>query len=148
MNRGAFWREAVPGPLLRAHENNERKISEVDTDSAAGAKRLEPLFRDAEEYRMFRQRHDNAKIARGDISKAEGPLFIGIDAGSTTTKGAVIDRDKKLLYSFYKGNEGNPLATTREMLKEIYSLSVLMMPCVTLNPCPSGLPIAIAVSPT
>lgn len=40
------------------------KISEVDTDSAAGAKRLEPLFRDAEEYRLFRQRHDNAKIAR------------------------------------------------------------------------------------
>ena len=98
------------------------KISKVDTDSAAGAKRLEPLFRDEEEYRLFRQRHDNAKIARGDISKAEGPLFLGIDAGSTTTKGAVIDRDKKLLYSFYKGNEGNPLATTREMLKEIYSL--------------------------
>ena len=46
----------------------------------------------------------------------------GIDAGSTTTKAALIDRDKKLLYSFYKSNEGNPLETTREMLKELYQL--------------------------
>ncbi|HIU27568.1 MAG TPA: 2-hydroxyglutaryl-CoA dehydratase, partial [Candidatus Fimisoma avicola] len=98
------------------------KISEVDTSATAGAKRLEPLFKNEEEYKQFRQRHDMARIARGDIREASGPLFLGIDAGSTTTKGAVIDKDKRLLYSFYKGNEGNPLATTREMLKEIYSL--------------------------
>ena len=96
----------------------------MDTDSAAGAKRLEPLFRDEEEYRLFRQRHDNAKIARGDIREASGPLFLGIDAGSTTTKGAVIDKDKRLLYSFYKGNEGNPLATTREMLRKYIRCSL------------------------
>lgn len=98
------------------------RISEVDTSSTAGAKRVEPLFRDEEEYRQFKERHDRARIKRSDISRAKGPLFLGIDAGSTTTKGALIDRDKNLLYSFYSGNEGNPLATTRQMLKEVYSL--------------------------
>ena len=98
------------------------RINRVDTASTAGAKRIEPLFKDEEEYRQFKERHALARIRRGDLSKARGPLFLGIDAGSTTTKGAVIDKDKNLLYSFYSSNEGNPLATTRQMLKEIYSL--------------------------
>ena len=88
----------------------------------AGAKRIEPLFKDEEEYEAFKERHARAKIERRDIKDAEGPLFLGIDAGSTTTKAALIDRDKKLLYSFYRGNEGNPLATTKQMLKEVYDL--------------------------
>lgn len=98
------------------------RISGVDKETISSAKRVEPLFSDEKEYEEFKERHDRAKIKRADIKEAEGPLFLGIDAGSTTTKAAVIDSEKRLLYSFYMGNEGNPLETTREMLKEVYSL--------------------------
>lgn len=98
------------------------RINGVDRKAVSGARRMEPLFKDEQEYEEFKARHDKAKIERGDIKDTAGPLFLGIDAGSTTTKAALIDRDKKLLYSFYKSNEGNPLETTREMLKELYQL--------------------------
>lgn len=98
------------------------RIEKVDNTVTGGAKRMNPLFKDEEEYKKFKARHDKAKIARGDIKDASGPVFLGIDAGSTTTKAALIDKDKKLLYSFYSGNEGNPLATAKEMLKEVYGL--------------------------
>ena len=92
----------------------------IRDSSTSAAKRIEPLFSNDEEYEEFKARHDKAKIKRGKISEAEGPLFLGIDAGSTTTKACLIDKEKRLLYSFYKGNEGNPLETTREMLKQLY----------------------------
>lgn len=98
------------------------KINRVDPMTTAGAKRVEPLFKDEEDYRKFKERHGKAKIARGDLKKASGAVFLGIDAGSTTTKAAIIDKDKRLLYSFYKGNEGNPLTTTKQMLEEVYNL--------------------------
>jgi len=98
------------------------RIKKADIKSVSGAQRMAPLFNDEKEYEEFKARHEKAKIIRGDISQAEGPLFLGIDAGSTTTKAALIDSSKKLLYSFYRGNEGNPLETTKEMLKEVYTL--------------------------
>ena len=96
------------------------KISSVDTAQTASAKRIEPLFKDEEEYIAFKERHAKAKIARGDLAEVKGPVFLGIDAGSTTTKAALIDKDKKLVYSFYRGNEGNPLEATKTMLEELY----------------------------
>lgn len=98
------------------------RISAVDSSETAGSKRIEPLFKDEEEYTVFKERHSKARIKRGDLSMASGAVFLGIDAGSTTTKAALIDSEKRLLYSFYKGNEGNPLETTRQMLKEVYRL--------------------------
>ena len=62
------------------------------------------------------------KIKRKDIKKAKGKVFLGIDAGSTTTKAALIDDDKNLLYSYYTSNEGKPLDATMNMFKELYSL--------------------------
>ncbi|MDD6880714.1 MAG: acyl-CoA dehydratase activase-related protein [Firmicutes bacterium] len=99
-----------------------KKISAVDTLKTESAKRVEPLFKDEEEYKQFKERHAKAVVAKADLSKAEGPVFLGIDAGSTTTKAVLIDQDKNLLYSFYRGNEGNPLETTKSMLSEVYSL--------------------------
>ena len=64
-------------------------------------KHIAPLFADEKEYEAFCARHDRDKIRRKDISTASGPVFLGIDAGSTTTKAALIDEDKNLLYSYY-----------------------------------------------
>ncbi|NLK72752.1 MAG: 2-hydroxyglutaryl-CoA dehydratase, partial [Clostridiales bacterium] len=85
-------------------------------------KYLPPLFKDNEEYDAFINRHNKNTIEKIDISQASGNCFLGIDAGSTTTKAALIDEEGRLLYSFYKNNEGKPLETTNEMLNELYGL--------------------------
>ncbi len=81
---------------------------------------LEPLFQDEKEYQAFRRRHQQSVAPRGELREARGPVFLGIDAGSTTTKAALIDREGRLLYSFYKNNEGSPLDATGEMLRDLY----------------------------
>lgn len=84
-------------------------------------KPLDPLFKSEEEYNSFKQRHDKAKVKRGDISKVNGDIFVGIDAGSTTTKLVAIDKDGTLLYSLYGSNNGNPLSSVISMVKELYT---------------------------
>lgn len=54
---------------------------------------------------------------KGTLDNFSGDCFIGIDAGSTTTKLVLIDNDGKLLYSLYGNNEGNPLKSVMGMLK-------------------------------
>ena len=98
------------------------RIEKVDPLAAASTKRVEPLFKDKAEYEEFKARHDKAKIKRKPLEQCSGALFLGIDAGSTTTKAALIDRDQNLVYSYYKNNEGNPLEATRELLTELYRL--------------------------
>ena len=96
------------------------RIEHADAAALSDTKHVAPLFADADEYNVFRDRHAKDTIRRKDIRKARGKLFLGIDAGSTTTKAALIDEDKNLLYSFYRGNEGKPLEATMTMLKEVY----------------------------
>lgn len=98
------------------------RIDNVDPLAAASTKRIEPLFRNRQEYEEFKTRHDMAKIKRKPLENCKGALFLGIDAGSTTTKAALIDKDENIVYSYYKNNEGNPLGATRELLSEVYRL--------------------------
>ena len=84
--------------------------------------RMEPLFSSKEEYNDFTVRHEKAKITQSDLKSYTGECFLGIDAGSTTTKAALIDTEGNLLYSFYDNNNGSPLATSIRAIKEIYSL--------------------------
>jgi len=83
-------------------------------------KSLAPLFINEEEYRQFQERHRQAKAARGDLASYCGHAFLGIDAGSTTTKAALIGENGELLYSKYCNNEGDPLAKSVAILKELY----------------------------
>ena len=83
---------------------------------------LKPLFSIDADYEEFKKRHDNDKVPRADLNSYTGDAFIGIDAGSTTTKLVLIDRDSNLLYSMYGSNEGNPLNSVIKMLKELYSI--------------------------
>ena len=85
-------------------------------------KRMQPLFKDEADYKEFTDRHDQYKVRRGDLSTYEGNVFLGIDAGSTTTKVALVGEDGSLLYSFYSSNNGSPLATAISSIKEIKSL--------------------------
>lgn len=82
--------------------------------------RLEPLFTDEEDYQEFVQRHGQEKVKRLELSKYSGNAFLGIDAGSTTTKVALVSEEGELLYSFYTSNEGNPLKVVIRALNEMY----------------------------
>ncbi len=98
------------------------KIEKADFAAMSDTKHMEPLFKDFADFQLFKHRHDKNKIKRKDIKRAKGRVYLGIDAGSTTTKAALIDDEKYLLYSFYKNNEGKPIEATMTMLKELYSL--------------------------
>lgn len=84
-------------------------------------KRLDPLFNNQKEYDKFTERHNKDCVKKGDLSAYQGNCFLGIDSGSTTTKAALVAEDGTLLYSFYSGNNGNPLTTIIDAIKDIYS---------------------------
>ena len=63
-------------------------------------KRLAPLFASQSDYADFCERHAKAVVGKGDLSSYHGNCFLGIDAGSTTTKLALIGENGELLYSF------------------------------------------------
>ena len=82
-------------------------------------KRLDPLFADNEEYDEFCKRHKKAVVKKSDIRTYKGNCFLGIDAGSTTTKLALIGEEGELLYSFYANNMGNPIQTAMQAISEM-----------------------------
>ena len=85
-------------------------------------KRLEPLFKSEQEYNEFVDRHSYATVDKEDIKNYKGEIFLGIDAGSTTTKLALISKDGKLLYSFYQNNNGNTIETAKSAIKNIKNI--------------------------
>jgi len=82
--------------------------------------RMTPLFESDADYTAFCERHATNTVKKANLSEYEGNCFLGIDAGSTTTKAALIGEDGSLLYSFYSNNNGSPLKTTLKAIKEIY----------------------------
>ena len=81
---------------------------------------LPPLFRDQAEYDAFVKRHEGADVPRGSLKDYQGPVYIGIDAGSTTIKAVVMGSDGSLLCTFYQGNTGNPVPLVRDFLMDLY----------------------------
>ena len=120
---------AAVGAAMNAKEHAEIfSLDKLIADLSGGikmkfeVKRMQPLFKDEADYKEFTDRHDQYKVRRGDLSTYEGNVFLGIDAGSTTTKVALVGEDGSLLYSFYSSNNGSPLATAISSIKEIKSL--------------------------
>ena len=98
-----------------------KKLEEsVETTTAVDT--MPPLFNNQEEYDAFCARHNANHPPEVDAKTYTGPAWLGIDAGSTTTKLALITADGGLLYTYYHSNEGNPVAIVLEQLKEIYAL--------------------------
>ena len=82
----------------------------------------DPLFASKEEYNEFTERHKKCDLEYADINTYEGGAYLGIDAGSTTTKLVLITPEGKLLYQHYTSNKGRPLDVVTDKLKEMYSL--------------------------
>ncbi len=82
--------------------------------------RLAPLFESEDEYATFKARHDREVVPKGDLSTYHGRVFIGIDAGSTTMKAAVVGERGELLYTWYDVNNGDVLGTARKIMDDIF----------------------------
>jgi len=96
------------------------RLDEINNIDISGNKGLEPLFKDFNEYEEFTHKHEKNSVEKVDINKVKGNVYLGIDAGSTTTKATLIDEDGNLVYSYYSSNEGSPLETSIRVLKDIY----------------------------
>ncbi|GAA0392494.1 acyl-CoA dehydratase activase-related protein [Paenibacillus motobuensis] len=81
---------------------------------------LPRLFQDKLELQQFRERHAQASVPKEELLDYQGPLFLGIDAGSTTTKIVLTGTEDELLYTFYDSNHGNPLESVRLGLQAMY----------------------------
>ncbi|MBE6972666.1 MAG: 2-hydroxyglutaryl-CoA dehydratase [Ruminococcaceae bacterium] len=95
---------------------------ESSVDSTTLMDTMPALFDNREEYDAFVARHNASAPPREDVGDYAGDAFLGIDAGSTTTKMALVTGDGSLLYTYYHSNQGNPVAIVLEQLKEIYRL--------------------------
>ncbi len=82
-------------------------------------KRMEPLFENHEAYAAFARRHRRARVRRGDLAAYRGNAFLGVDAGSTTTKLALIGEAGELLWHSYAGNQGSPIRTAIDALADL-----------------------------
>uniref|UniRef100_UPI0025CFD616 acyl-CoA dehydratase activase-related protein n=1 Tax=uncultured Slackia sp. TaxID=665903 RepID=UPI0025CFD616 len=82
--------------------------------------RLAPLFEGEEDYAEFKRRHGTEKVRRGDLASYEGTAYLGIDAGSTTFKAALISEDGALLWSHYASNKGDVLGCAKSALAAMY----------------------------
>ena len=107
-----------------------------DIKIEAETTRMQPLFENQAEYDKFIQKHSIHSVKKGSLADYEGDCFLGVDAGSTTTKVAVIGEDGTLLYSFYSSNNGNPLKTTIRSIKEITEM--LPDSARIVNSCSTG----------
>ncbi len=81
--------------------------------------RLRALFLGSAEIADFRERHGRARARRIELSRARGPCFLGIDAGSTTTKAVLVDSAGAIAWSAYEGNGGSPLSVAVRMVTEL-----------------------------
>ena len=103
-------------------EKLKAKIQMLKTSHDTTTNPLKPLFVTDSEYEEFKERHNKDVVKKGDLTKYHGDCFVGIDAGSTTTKLVVTDNEGTLLYSLYENNGGNPLKSVMGMLKKLYSV--------------------------
>lgn len=115
------------GAAIASRRENPESLAEIanrlrGSRDAVGAEiwRLPPLFTGFDDLAAFRDRHARHSIPRKDLEFHQGPCYLGIDAGSTTTKAVLIDQAGNLLYSYYGSNQGSPIDSTIRILKDMY----------------------------
>ena len=119
---------AAIGSALNAKEDTSYSMDDMVNKLShkivmdAEVSRLDPLFKNEDDYNFFKKRQDQYKVKTRKLDGYKGKAFLGIDAGSTTTKCALISEDGDLLYSFYSSNNGSPLKTAISSIQEIYKL--------------------------
>ena len=101
-------------------ETLNKRLPALNEVSVTEVERLVPLFENEKQLAEFKTRHEKNKAKRKELNGFKGNCYLGIDAGSTTTKVTLIDDNGDLLYSHYGSNEGSPLNSTVKILKDVY----------------------------
>jgi len=133
---------AAMGAALEAAEENGKSLSDLIALLEKGVQgsfempRVQPLFRDRMEYDEFCERHSKAVVTKKELSDYKGNCFLGIDAGSTTTKLVLIGEKGELLYRFYANNQGNPILTAQHAVLELKEK--LGAECKIVRSCSTG----------
>ena len=96
-------------------------IDALGDTQGAEVERLSPLFASEDEYAEFKERHNKEVVPKGDPASYAGErVFIGIDAGSTTMKAAMVGEDGQLLHTWYGNNNGDILGTAKVIMADFY----------------------------
>ncbi|MCI5994140.1 MAG: 2-hydroxyglutaryl-CoA dehydratase, partial [Clostridiales bacterium] len=133
---------AAMGAALEAGNASAAGISALISRLKQGVRvafempRLEPLFDGETAYAAFRARHASAVVEKQELGGYEGNCFLGIDAGSTTTKLALIGNGGQLLFSYYANNQGNPIETAKNAMRELQK--VLPVHAKIVRSCSTG----------
>jgi predicted CoA-substrate-specific enzyme activase len=116
-------------------DNFRKRLEEMDSTVGHEVGRMNPLFESEEDYEQFKLRHKQASAPKQELAAYKGNCFLGIDAGSTTTKMALVSQDGALLFSRYGSNQGRPLELIIDYLKDLYAKlpdgAVIANSCVT-----------------
>ena len=96
---------------VEAYEHREHKTVK---------KTLGALFETTADHDAFVARHERASIPERSIEDYVGPAYLGIDAGSTTTKLVLLSEDNAILHYYYSSNKGNPVDVVKQALHDIY----------------------------
>lgn len=116
---GAAMESAEQEPVSFSELNRKFDRSRLIKNSVEA---LPPLFADQEDYDAFKQRHTESALESADIRSYQGAAYLGIDAGSTTTKLVLISEDLRILYTYYASNHGEPLPIIKSKLEELLGL--------------------------
>ncbi len=98
------------------------RLENLGKNSINEVKRLRPLFKNEDELNQFKEKHSKEKVKKVELSEYKGKCFLGIDAGSTTTKVVLMGENYEMLYTYYGSNEGNPLKRIVDIIKDLYDI--------------------------
>jgi predicted CoA-substrate-specific enzyme activase len=122
-------------PAISASDLCGRVNNVLDRNNYEETIRLPALFNSQKDYEKFHSRHNSIKAEYANISTTSGDLFLGIDAGSTTTKAVLADTNSRILATWYGTNEGDPINAVLKIITDIYSQiptdSYIRRACVT-----------------
>ena len=129
----------VASGAAMAHESNKlstfpqliEAIDALGDTQGAEVERLDPLFATDEDFAEFKTRHDTEVVPKGKLDGYAGRVFIGIDAGSTTMKAALVGEDGQLLHTWYGNNNGDILGTAKVIMADFYNTSPPAAPSAT-----------------
>ena len=107
-------------PAALSVEILRNKLGSLADAEMQEVQRLAPLFENDAALAAFRERHGRERAETASLEEASGPVFLGMDAGSTTTKAVLIDREGRILWQFYESNAGNPVNLAVTMLQSLY----------------------------
>ncbi|TJX14939.1 2-hydroxyglutaryl-CoA dehydratase [Tissierella creatinini] len=101
--------------------NIENTIKSVESyKSTTGFSSTMTLFEDQDDYDEFFERHAKERVEYVEPENYRGQAYLGIDAGSTTVKAALINEDEEILLSSYLPNSGNPVPIIKGFLEDVY----------------------------